>query len=143
MICKTYLKDLNSDIFYMHQCKVSNFVTENSSILTEYISQPIIFTIHTTCLLSCPCMLVSHPWRTTTGTNPALVSPFLLDECILSLTNRESAKGAPLQVPGQKEWEMVQAWTLSAYNRGWGLQLPEGSDCFSVTICLSFITVYI
>lgn len=36
-------------------------------------------------------------------------------------------KRAPLQVPAQKEWEMIQAETLlSIYNRGWGLQLPEG-----------------
>jgi len=94
----------------MHQYKISNFVIENSSILTEYISWPIISTVHITCLLCCPCMLDSHSCRTTRGKKHALV--FLLplkDKCILSLTNDKRAKGASLQVPGQKEWEIVQA----------------------------------
>ena len=95
-MCKTYLKDLNSDIFYMHQHEISNFVIENSNILTEYFSQLIIFTVHITCLLSCPCVLDSHPCRTTRGTNPALVSPFpLKDKCTLSLTNQERANVLP------------------------------------------------
>lgn len=50
------------------------------------------------------------------------------------------ARGASLQVPAQKDWEMVQAETLlSVYDRGWDLQLPEGY-CFPLTICPWFYT---
>lgn len=50
----------------------------------------------------------------------------------------ERAKGAPLQVLRQKEWEMIEDGTLlSAQTRGQGLQLPE-SDSFSVTTCLFY-----